>query len=51
MFGNNPLATVPFGSDKILGQGFDPVGNIDELLIFMPGDVHDSDLSFSDSSD
>lgn len=51
MFGNNMLAVVMYGSEKVLGQGYDPIAYIDEVMIFDVGDIPDGDLSMSDSSD
>ena len=51
MFGNNILGTNQFGSEKVLGQGYDPLRVTDEIMIFIPGSEPGSDLSFSDSSD
>jgi hypothetical protein len=51
MFGNNIIATTTYANDKILGQGYDPVGTVDELMIFMPGSKPNSDVSTFGSSD
>ena len=44
MFGNNPLSTVTFGGEKILGQGFDPLDPSSEIKIFVPGDTESGDM-------
>lgn len=39
MFGNNQLSTVMFGTDKIYGQGYDPLDPNNEVKIYIPGEA------------
>jgi hypothetical protein len=49
MFGNNYFGNTQYGNNKVLGQGYNS-GTLNELKIFIPGDIIDGDMIY-DSPD
>jgi hypothetical protein len=50
MFGNNQLSTVMYGTDKIYGQGYDPLDPNNEVKIYIPGEAMEGIMGQMDIS-